>query len=271
MIDAHHHYWDPARGDYDWLTPGSPLDRMFGPADLEPLLEQAGLGGTVLVQAAPTLAETDWLLDLRARSRTVLGVIGWIDLDDPGIVDRLADRVSRGLVGIRPMLQDLPDPAWILSDERMNSLRAVTEVGLVFDALVRPPGLSAVATLAQLHPELTIVLDHAGKPPVGTPAMTDWWHDLGLLAAQPNCWCKLSGIMTEAPRGTSQATIIDLVRRIADLWGPDRLIWGSDWPVLTLAADYGTWLAAVQQALAHWTEEERNAVFGGNAMRVYGV
>lgn len=271
MIDAHQHYWDPARGDYGWLAPGSPLDRPFGPADLDSLLEETGVKGTVLVQAAPTLAETDWLLDLAERTPSVLGVVGWIDLDDPAAADRLSERAPGGLVGIRPMLQDLTDPEWILNEARGAGLHALADAGLVLDALVRPAGLAAVATLAARYPNLTVVLDHAGKPPVATLAMADWWRDLERVAAQPNGRCKLSGLLTEAPPDTPLTVVTDLVRRIADLWGPERLIWGSDWPVLTLAGDYRTWLALTEQALAGWSKKERRAVFDGNAKRVYGL
>jgi L-fuconolactonase len=271
MIDAHQHYWDPARGDLGWLQPGSPLDRAFEPEDLEPVLHWEGVAGTLLVQAAPTLAGTDWLLQLAERTATVLGVVGWIDLDGAEVGERLAERMPRGLVGIRPMLQDIADPDWILGAARVPALRAAVRAGIVFDALVRPSGLAAVAALADRHPDLAIVLDHAGKPPVATARMAEWWQGLVEVAARPNVWCKLSGLVSEAPPGTSSAIIGELVRRLVDLWGPDRLIWGSDWPVLTLLSDFGAWLALTRQALGDLSEEERVAVFGGNAKRVYGL
>ena len=213
IVDAHQHYWDPVRGDYGWLERGSPLDRRFLLTDLRPLLASAGVDGTVLVQAAPTLAETDWLLDLAARSAHVLGVVGWVDLDLPAVSEQLASRCSDGLVGIRPMLQDLSDPDWILGWGREAGLRAVAEAGLAFDALVRPVGFDAIAQLAERHPDLTIVLDHAGKPPFGDPvAMSVWRSGIERLAALPNLWCKLSGFLTEGrpacrPPGVSRVFV----------------------------------------------------------------
>lgn len=272
IIDAHQHYWDPARGDYNWLERGSALDRLFLPADLRPLLASAGVDGTVLVQAAPTLAETDWLLDLAARSAHVLGVVGWVDLDGSALAEQLASRRSRGLVGIRPMLQDLPDPDWILKPERQAGLRALTEAGLVFNALVRPIGLAAIAQVAKQHPDLAIVLDHAGKPPLGDDvAMTGWRRELECLAALPNIRCKLSGLLTEAPPGLPSTVVAQVIDDLIALWGSSRLLWGSDWPVLTLAGDYQQWIGLARDALAHLNEEERNAVFGGNAVRIYGL
>lgn len=267
VIDAHQHYWNPTRADYGWLRPGSPLYRSFLPDDLATSLADAAVGTTVLVQAAPTLAETDWLLDLAGRTPTVAGVVGWVDLDRPDVAALLAERIPRGLVGIRPMLQDLPDPDWILA--RSAGLRAVSDAGLGFDALVRPAGLAPIAALAERHPGLRIVVDHAGKPPIGTASMDDWWSAIRQVAARPNCVCKLSGLMTEAPPCTPRDTVVALVRRVADLWGPDRLIWGSDWPVLTLAGDYREWLGLARDALADWDEKETAKVFGGNATRIY--
>jgi L-fuconolactonase len=260
MIDAHRHYWDPARGDYGWIEPGSAFDRPFLPEHL------AGADPALLVQAAPTLAETDWLLNLAERTPGVLGVVGWVDLNADDVADRMAERVPRGLKGVRPMLQDLPDPDWIVGPEREPGLRAVVEAGLVFDALVRPGGLRAIATLAERHPDLSIVLDHAGKPPVGTPGMDRWRDDLAQVELRPNCRCKLSGLLTEAPAGTPDTVIEALVREIANLWGRERLIWGSDWPVLTLAGHYAGWRALCRRVLG-----EDVAVFGGNAREVYGL
>ena len=270
IVDAHQHYWDPVRGDYGWLERGSPLDRRFLLTDLRPLLASAGVDGTVLVQVAPTLAETDWLLDLARDSAEILGVVGWVDLDFSAVGDHLASRCPRGLVGIRPMLQDLPDPDWILGSGREAGLRAVAEAGLAFDALVRPVGFDAIARLAERHPDLTIVLDHAGKPPFGDRlAMSLWRHGVERLAALPNIWCKLSGLLTEVPSSLPPTAVVQVIDDLIELWGASRLLWGSDWPVLTLASDYQNWMDLARDALAHLNEEERNAVFGGNAIRIY--
>ena len=272
IVDAHQHYWDPVRGEYGWLERGSSLDRSFLPSDLRPFLASTGVDGTVLVQAAPTLAETDWLLDLAQHSAEILGVVGWADLDDPAVADQLASHRRPELVGVRPMLQDLTDPHWILGPEREAGLRAVARAELAFDALVRPVGLGAIVQLAKRHPDLVIILDHAGKPPLGDDeAMVGWRRDIERLAALPNMWCKLSGLLTEASAGLPSTTVTQTIGDLVELWGPSRLLWGSDWPVLTLAADYQKWLNLAWDALGHLNEEERDAVFGGNAIRVYGL
>ncbi len=271
IVDAHQHYWHPARGDYGWLSPGSPLDRRWLPAHLAPELARAGVGGSVLVQAAPTLAETDWLLDLAAETPSVRGVVGWVDLDLPDAAEQAAALRPRGLVGVRPMLQDMADRDWILHPRREPALAALARHGLVFDALVRADGIDAIATLACRHPALLIVLDHAGKPPIGDgDAMAGWQAAMARLAARPNCRCKLSGLLTEAPPGTPPDTIVALVRQLVAQWGPDRLLWGSDWPVLTLAGGYGEWLDLAQRA-AGLSGDAAQAVFGGNAVEVYGL
>lgn len=265
LIDAHHHLWDPAHGDYGWLTPDSPLFRRFAPADLAPLLRAAGVGGTVLVQAAPSAAETERLLAVAARTPWVLGVVGWADLSRPDQVQELMRRPS--LVGLRPMLQDLPDRAWIIRPAQAPALRAMAAAGLVFDALVRHDQLHAVATLAEAHPELTIVLDHAGKPPLGDAAATREWREaIARLAEHPNVCCKLSGLLTELPSGASNALVLRCMETLLALWGPDRLLWGSDWPVLTTAGTYADWLEMVRLQLpASWADR----VLGDNAARVY--
>lgn len=271
IVDAHHHYWDPARGDYGWLDPASPLHRRWMPGDLQPLLAEAGVGGTILVQAATTMAETDWLLDLAAGADHVLGVVGWLDLDAPDMAERLRERRTRGLVGVRPMLQDIPDPNWILGPSRRAGLKALVAADLVFDALVKPDGLRAIAHLADRHPDLRIVLDHAGKPPIGRPeAMREWESALRALSRRENLSCKLSGLLTEAPTGSAEA-VTEAIARLLDIWGPERLLWGSDWPVLNLAGDYESWLALTRQALTALSAAEQSAVFGGNARRIYRV
>lgn len=271
-IDAHQHFWVPARGDYDWLDESAgPLLRVFGPDDLAPLLARAGVERTILVQAAPTEAEMEYLLGIARTCPFVAGVIGWTDLSGVDAAERVA-ALSRDplLLGLRPMLQDLPDPDWILRPSLVPALDAMAEVGLVFDALVRPRQLRVVVTLAARHPRLAIVLDHAGKPSIGSD-LAGWRADVAALAARPNVSCKLSGLLTEAPPAADAAALAPVVEHLLDVFGPERLIWGSDWPVLTLAADYGRWAAITGALLAALPDASRDAVLGGNAARVYGL
>jgi L-fuconolactonase len=273
IIDAHHHLWRRSRGDYGWLTADlAPLWRDFEPADLAPLMAAGGVAGGILVQAAPTEAETAFLLDLASRTPAVLGVVGWIDLaapDAPDAIGRLAgDPVLKGL---RPMLQDLPDDDFILRPGLEPALRAMGAAGLRFEALVRPRHLPRLLVLRERHPDLPIILNHAGKPDIAGGAWSSWAGDIRALAADGITVCKLSGLITEAGPDWD----LDRLRPYADLvieaFGPDRVMWGSDWPVALLAGSYARWLGAARRLVERLTPDERAAILGGTAARVYGL
>ena len=271
MIDSHQHFWDPARGDYGWLRPGEILYRTFQPDDLAPLLQAAGVQGSILVQAAPTVAETDYLLHLARVHPWILGVVGWIDLAALDISHRIAERARDPLfVGVRPMLQDLADRSWILKPALSAGIEALRDRALVFDALVRADQLPAIVTLADRHSKLAIVLDHAGKPPFGdVPALARWRTEMSSLAKRDNVACKLSGLVTELPDGTAIDSVGWCIDVLIDLFGPDRLLWGSDWPVATTAIDYAGWLDRCRERVAAQLPGQHDAIFGGNARRIY--
>jgi L-fuconolactonase len=271
MIDSHQHFWNPDRGDYDWLVPGSALDRTFQPEDLKPLLLESGVEGSILVQAAPTAAETDYLLGLARANPWVLGVIGWVDLAAGDAAAQVRTRVREpGLVGVRPMLQDMPDRTWILSEATRAGLEAVQAVGLVFDALVRWPQLPSIIALAERHPQLSIVLDHAGKPPFGDDsAWSDWQRQIRALAQFPNVACKLSGLLTECPARGGRDAVDPCVGLLLDFFGPERLLWGSDWPVATTVVGYADWLSYCRSRVERHASTYAAAIFGGNARRIY--
>jgi len=270
-IDAHQHFWDPQRGDYGWLTPElGGLYRRFGPADLSPLMASAGVEASILVQAAPSEAETDYLLDLAAQTSWVLGVVGWVDFDRADIVQRIAERAREPLlVGVRPMLQDLSDPDWILAASRSPSLQALADHGLVFDALIRPRHLAAIAEVARRHPSLSIVIDHAAKPVISGKPPAEWTRDMMLAGARPNIACKVSGLLTEAPPGATAALLEPHLDVLIAAFGADRLVFGSDWPVVTQAAAYDTWIGIVRSWLAALGPEAEPGVMGLNARRIY--
>jgi L-fuconolactonase len=271
IVDAHQHFWDPARGDYGWLTPDNPIHRVFATADLRPLLVQTGVDATILVQAAPTPAETDYLLAIAQKSRFILGVVGWIDLAAANAASEVRRRADEPLfLGVRPMLQDLADPHWILQPSLTPALNAITAEGLVFDALVLPHQLGVIAELAQRHPQLSIVLDHAAKPSLGNAsAMAGWARGIEKLAVHANVTCKVSGLMTELQPGAGPDDIKAAVAHLFDAFGPQRLIWGSDWPVLTLAGDYTAWFELAREAIAAKDSSAVRAVMGDNALRIY--
>ncbi|MFO1314873.1 MAG: amidohydrolase family protein [Burkholderiales bacterium] len=273
-VDAHHHVWSLARGDYGWLTPDlAAIHRDFSLKDMAPLREQAGIAGTVLVQAAPTLAETQYLLDLAARSDGVVhGVVGWVDLSAPDAIPTLT-RLARNplLKGVRPMLQDIGDDAWILRAEVGRTLGALPRLGLRFDALVRPAQLPALLTMLDRHPDLAVAIDHAAKPDIAARMWEPWARLMRAAAENPRVRCKLSGLVTEAGPGWTIDTLRPYVDFLAETFGPQRLMWGSDWPVVNLAGTYQSWYAATVALTSGWAADDRAALMGGTARRFYGL
>ncbi|GAB7524671.1 amidohydrolase family protein [Paraburkholderia sp. 2C] len=273
QIDAHQHYWDPSRGDYGWLTPAlAPLYRVFGPAELAPLRERAGVARTVVVQAAPTVEETRYLLDLARNEASVAGVVGWVPLlepDAPALIEELAREPK--FKGVRPMLQDLPDDNWIANPALAPAIDALIAHGLAFDALIFTRHVDALETFAQRFPALRIVVDHGAKPAIrdGSAGWRAWAEGIARLARLPQVHCKLSGLATEAAAGWTEATLRPYVDHLLAAFGPARLMWGSDWPVLNLNGDYLLWHSIATTLLSARSETERDAIFGGNAAAFY--
>jgi L-fucono-1,5-lactonase len=238
IIDAHQHFWDPARAEYSWMTDDvAPLRRRFGVEDLEPLLREHDVTGTVVVQARQSLDETRDLLAIAASTPFVLGVVGWVDLRGD-VAAQLAEFDDVPLVGIRHLVHDEVDPNWLLRDDVQRGLSAVGEAGLVYDLLVRMRELPAAIETARQHTGMRFVLDHVAKPPPDAPAHRTWERGVAELAECANVSCKISGLFTEAEPAATAALALRL-------FGPERCMWGSDWPVTLLAAGYGDGLALV--------------------------
>ena len=273
IIDAHFHSWQLARGDYGWLTPA--MGAIYRDVEIADWLAQArpcGVAGGVLVQAAPTEAETRYLLDSAQRHPEVLGVVGWIDWLAPDAPQRIAALArSRKLRGLRPMLQDIADTSWILQPALRPALDAMVQHGLVFDALVQPRHLPALLTFARAWPGLPIVIDHAAKPAIAQGQWEPWAGELRRLADETQVVCKLSGLLTEAGPAPSPDAAAAWSAHVLACFGPRRVLWGSDWPVLELAASYAQWWDATGQVFAGLTPAERSAMLGGNARQIYGL
>jgi L-fuconolactonase len=270
-VDAHHHVWDLSVRDQDWIPEGSPIRRDFTVADLAPEAAAAGVTRTVLVQTVTVAEETPEFLALAADHDLVAGVVGWTDLTRPDVADELARLRSLPgggfLKGIRHQVQGEPDPEWLLRPDVRRGLAAVAEAGLVYDLVVLPHQLPACAKAAAALPQLTFVLDHLGKPPIASGALEPWAPDIRALAAHPNTVCKLSGLVTEAD--PTHWTLDDLrpyADTVLDAFGPDRLMFGSDWPVCRLAATYGEVLDAARELVGTDTR-----VFETTALRVYDL
>lgn len=271
IIDAHFHCWQLARGDYGWLTPAlAPIYRDVAVSDWQAQSAPHGVTGGVLVQAAPTEAETAFLLAQADTHPAVLGVVGWVDLaapDAPARIERLAHHPR--LKGLRPMLQDMADPEWILQPALAPALQAMVDGGLVFDALVKPAHLAHILTLALRYPDLRIVIDHAGKPGIAAGEWQPWADGMARLATQTGACCKLSGLLTEAGPSPAPGAVQPWAAHVLACFGADRLVWGSDWPVLELAGSYRQWFAETRQLLAHLSSQAQDAVMESNARRLY--
>ncbi len=270
VIDAHVHYWSLDRGDYDWLTPDSPIYRDFLPQHSAALFEAAGIDGIMLVQAAPTEAETRFLLGLAQTEKRVRGVVGWIDMQAADAPDRLAALAQNPLLrAIRPMWQDIAADDWFLNPRQDAAYRAVTSLGLSFDALVRMRHLAHLPQLLERHPDMPIVLDHAAKPAIAAGQHAPWRRRMVVLASFPHVHCKFSGLITEAAPDAELDAIQPYAETLLELFGPERLIFGSDWPVLTTRRSYAVWWDWAHRLTAALAPEAQAAVFGGNAMRFY--
>lgn len=275
IVDAHHHIWDPTRADYPWLTDElAVIRRAFTPDDLRPALAAAGVDASVLVQTRSSVEETAEFLATAAVTPFIAGVVGWVDLTDAGVGDTLTmlheGPGGRRLVGIRHQVHDEPDPDWLRRDHVGRGLDAVETAGLVFDLLVRTRELPSAIFVARRHPGLQFVLDHLAKPPIRSGELEPWSTLIGELASLPNVTAKLSGLVTEADWTAWDArTISPYARRALETFGPERLMFGSDWPVCLLAASYQDVIDVARTLLAALGPEETADVFGGTAERVY--
>ncbi|WIB42233.1 amidohydrolase family protein [Curtobacterium sp. MCLR17_058] len=275
IIDAHHHLWDPADRPYPWMDDSvAPIRRRFDVDDLRAAARSTDVTRTIVVQAVHDPGETAWLLE---QPEPVAGVVGWVDLTAPDVVDRIAaliagsggDRpASTRLVGIRHQAHDEPDPDWLARPEVVRGVRAVAAAGLVFDVLVRAREHRAALALLDAVPEGSFVLDHAGKPDIagGDPG---WVSRIDDFAARPNVACKVSGLFTEAGPEWRRQPVDRYVRAVVERFGPERSLFGSDWPVSTLATTYDDVVRRTTDALADLTPDERQSVLSGTAERTY--
>ncbi len=272
-IDAHQHFWKLDRGDYGWLNPKlGTIFRDFLPEDIEPFLSRHNISGTILVQAAPTVAETEFLLKLAEKVPFIKGVVGWVDFESPNSAEeifRLAEHSS--LVGFRPMIQDIDDVDWMLSDKLKPAFRALVKADLTFDALTMPQHLVNLLQLLTEHNEMSTVIDHGSKPEIKCKQYSDWAMNMKILASETNAFCKLSGLVTEAGVDWTIDDLRPYVNHLLDVFGARRLIWGSDWPVCTLAASYDTWVEVTHKLLENLTDKDRQAILGDNAKVAYNL
>jgi L-fuconolactonase len=269
-VDAHQHFWTLARGDYRFPTPDLfAIYRDFGPADLKPLNERLGVTRTVLVQVVESAAETRFLLDLAAGHKMVGGVVGWVDMAAGGAAQAIAELArDPWLRGVRPPIERLPVD-WMLQDALDPAYRAIIDHGLTMDALVLPVHLPILHRLLMRYPDLPVVIDHAAKPRIRDGAFAGWAADMARLAADTNAWCKVSGLVTEANRDWTVATLKPYVDHLIQCFGANRLMWGSDWPVVDMAGGHAAWTDACSELFQDLPEADRTAILGATAHEFY--
>ncbi|MCK0166785.1 amidohydrolase family protein [Jannaschia sp. S6380] len=271
-VDAHHHLWHPGRGDYGWMPKDEPiLNRAYGPGDLADTLREHGIEKTVIVQAAPSVAETEYMLGLADATPWIAGVVGWIDFEDPSdraTLKRLAGHPK--FRGVRPMIQDIVDTDWMLRDDVQWGFEAVADLDLAFDALGFPRHLDNFHTILTRH-RMRAVIDHCMKPDVAAQALDEWAEGMARLARDTDACVKLSGLVTEAAPDWSPDALQPYVDHLIAHFGPERMMWGSDWPVCRLRAEYGDWMRATEDLTAHLSEVDRDRIFGGTAAVFYRI
>lgn len=281
MVDAHHHVWDLSARRQPWLErPGhEPLLRTYSEPDLRPLASAAGVTATVVVQTVIDPAETPELLAVAAASDLITGVVGWTDLQSPGVADLLAALQERPdghlLCGIRHPVLVETDPDWLRRPAVLAGLAAVGAAGLCYDIVVPAELIPAATEAAAASPGLTFVLDHLGNPRIGPRPDELWMSDIRAMAALPNTVCKLSGVLSE-PRQSAAALgsvshLIPYYETVLAAFGPDRIMFGSDWPVCTLTASYAEVVEAARALTSGLSRIERTAIFGGTARRIYDL
>lgn len=276
QIDAHQHFWHPGRGDYGWMPKGDPvLSRPYGPAELWPQLQAAGVEGTILVQAAPTVAETEYMLGIADAMPWVLGVVGWVDFERPAdlsAMKRLAGHPK--FKGVRPMIQDIPDDGWMLREDVQWAFRALCDLGLRFDALGFPRHLGHFLTILKRYPTLPVVVDHCMKPQIREKSDAHfrlWADGMSRIADETAAVVKFSALITEADADWTVEDLRPYVDHVFRVFGPERVMWGSDWPVCRLRGEYADWRAAALELTAGLDDVDRALIYGGTAAGFYGL
>jgi L-fuconolactonase len=274
-IDAHHHMWKYTVAEYGWITPEQKVIRRdFLPEDLEPLMHHFGIEGTVAVQARQTLEETTWLLGLSEKHPLIRGVVGWVPLTDGAAVKRSLEQFAgnRRLRGVRHVVQDEPDPRYILRKDFNEGISTLHDLGLRYDILVFERQLPAAIEFVDRHPKQTFILDHIAKPRIKDKIISPWDRNMRELAKRQNVYCKLSGMVTEADtQRWTPAALQPYIDVVLSAFGPRRIMYGSDWPVMLLASDYARWYGTVTNAIAKLSKPEQDRIMGGTAAEAYGI
>ncbi len=273
-IDAHHHLWKYNERDYEWMSDAmAPLRRNFLIPELEHVIRESGVEGTIAVQARQTTEETAWLLDLAARHRSILGVVGWVPLAAQDVRMHLEHFVKHPkLKGVRHVLHDEPDDSYMLRDDFNLGVGMLQNYRLAYDILIFERHLPQTLAFVDRHPRQIFIVDHIAKPRIRDGVLSPWRERMKDLAKRENVYCKISGMATEADWITWSPDILRPFYDIAlSTFGPKRLMFGSDWPVLTLAGGYGKWMAAFSSFIAELSRDEQESICRNSAIAAYGL
>lgn len=273
-IDAHQHFWQLSRDDYHWLTEAEgDIYRDFLPDDLRTLLDEARVTRTVLVQAAQTVEETEFLLALAKKNDFIAGVVGWVDFEQGQLaVDKLSElSKSPKFCGVRPMIHEIEDINWMLNPELEQAVESLDGFGLCFDALVRPEHLDNLSIFLRKYSELKVVIDHGAKPDIAGSNVGEWKKQIAAIASETGAYCKLSGLLTEAKSGAGYQDIEPYMEFLLENFGADRLMWGSDWPVLNSANNYLDWIAMARRFISSLSDHEQRQIMGETANQFYSL
>ena len=274
IVDSHQHFWQVGRFDYPWMSPEvEVLCQDYIPPRLEPILDRSGVEKTVLVQASNSLAETRWLLNLASQYPFIAGVVGWVDLTAEDCTEQLDQFAGHPrFKGVRHLVESEPADDWLTQAAVLRNLQRLAVRGVAFDLLVHTRHLKYAKIVAESFPELRLVVDHLGKPPIARSEIDEWARRLKPLAEHKNVWCKISGLVTEADwTNWSAEDLQPYVDKALEYFGPQRMMFGSDWPVCLLAAPYERVLATADSVLSSLNEEEKRGVFATNAMTFYRI
>ncbi|WP_020571014.1 amidohydrolase family protein [Neolewinella persica] len=273
-LDSHQHFWNYELPKHDWIdNEMAAIRRNFSPDDLSPVLQAHGVDGCIAVQADQTTAETDFLLDIAANNNFVKGVVGWIDLRADDLPAQLGKYAGQPLLkGFRHVVQGEPDPYFLLQPDFLRGIDTIGKLGYTYDILIFPHQLVSSLELVKQFPEVKFVIDHLAKPYAKDSYFTGWAAGISAIAAFPNVYCKLSGLVTEADyQDWTAEALLPYLRHALEAFGPDRCMFGSDWPVCLVAAEYGQVIGLVKDLMTGFSDEQQAAVFGGNCARFYGV
>ena len=272
-VDSHQHFWKLSRGDYSWLSKeNKPLYRNFFPENLIELIKEKNISKTVIVQAADTVAETEFILGIADNNEFVAGVVGWVNFENKNVkndIDRLAQ--NKFLKGFRPMIHDIVNDNWMLKDHISEGINYLVEKNLTFDALVRPQHINNLINFAKKYQNLPIVIDHIAKPKIVYGEIEEWKDTMKELSHYENVYCKFSGILTEVGKNYTKSQIDPYVEFIFEVFTPKKLMWGSDWPVLTIAENYSDWFNLAMNYCNILSNNEKLDIFSNTAINFYSL